>query len=73
MYFLRNQEFPPVSTAGECQKKTAEQFSDSGKSGSATLSLAVQSKLDQEIAYTLEDPGFVSKLLKTKYQYWMSK
>ena len=72
-FFLKNQEFPPVSTAGECQKKTAEQSSDSSVTGYATLSLQVQSKLDYEITNALEDPGFVSKLLKKKFQYWMTE
>ena len=56
-----------------CQKKTAEQSSDSSVTGYATLSLQVQSKLDYEITNALEDTGFVSKLLKKKYQYWMTE
>ena len=55
-----------------CQKNAPKQSSDSSKTGSGTLSIAVQSKLDEEIVCALADPGFVSKLLKTKFQYWMT-
>ena len=68
-YFLKNQKFPPVSTAGECQKNAPEQSSESYKSGSATLGLVVLSSLDEEIAGTLENSDFLSRLLRTKFQY----
>ena len=54
---------------GLCQKNAPEQSLESYKSGSATLGLVVLSSLDEEIAGTLENSDFLSRLLRTKFQY----
>ena len=61
-YFLKNQKFPPVSTAGECKKETVIQPVNG--TGVAKLVLTEQSALDEEVAQALSDPTFVAAMMK---------
>ena len=66
-YFLKHQEFPPVSTAGECKKGTLGQISSSEKT--AKLHLQVLSALDEEVVTTLRDSNLLTMLVRNKLSY----
>ena len=61
-FFLKNQKFPPVSTAGECQKvANGEPVIESGL---ARLVLTEQSRMDEEVSAALGEPRFVAAMMK---------
>ena len=54
-FLLKNQHFPPVSTAGECKSGPPDL---SMKTGQARLFLSVLSSLDRDVALAIVDKNF---------------
>ena len=72
-FLLQNQQFPPVSTAGECktnsenQSLTITEKTGTTSTNKSTLFLSVISPLDDEIMQALTDTGFCAGLWRIKY------
>ena len=63
-FLLQNQQFPPASTAGECQTESENQSTVSS-TGLAKYVLTVLSPLDLEIGTSFEDEKFLSYLCRS--------
>ena len=63
-FLLKNQHFPPVSTAGECKPDNTDL---GGKVGQARLFLSVLSPLDSDVAYAMSDTKFRSRVCNLTY------
>jgi len=61
-FFLKNQTFPPVSSAGECRKESQVQSVNGTRL--AKLVIEEQTRLDEEIGLALEDSRFVLAMMK---------
>lgn len=61
-FFLKNQRFPPVSSAGECRKEA--EAPSVNRSGKAKLVIEEQTRLDEEVGLALESPRFRVAMMK---------
>ena len=68
-FLLQNQNFPPVSTAGECQTDTKKQ-SGVAISGMAKYAHTVLSPLDMEVISSFQDETFISHLCANYVRFY---